>query len=123
MNNKGSVALTTVLVISAVLLMGGVTLVLTSMDLALSTKDYESKITMTSLSRTCLEESLIRLKSDPNYVGTVSYSNDGSCTANITIDGVNPGYRNINVVSILGDHTLNDQNIVDVSTSPYQIIK
>lgn len=123
-SERGNVALSTVIIVCSVLLLGGVALVLASANLAHSTKNYESRMILEGISRTCLEESLIKLKSEPTYEGQVQYSNShGSCTATIATDLVDPDLKNIVSESELDEYLLTSTTVVDVSTSPFQIIR
>ena len=84
---NGSISLTTVLMVSSILLASGLTLVISTVDLSLSTKSFNSQIQAKSRAKTCLEESLYKISKMPSYTGTVNFSyTDGSCSSTIQND-------------------------------------
>lgn len=119
---KGMIALVTVIVISGILLVTGIALVLASADLAMSAKGYAAKVNLQSTMRTCLEESIYKLKFDDTFTGQISHSgSSGSCTADVS-DDINPGIKNIDVTTLYGDYTNGKLFQVDVSQEPYQLL-
>lgn len=122
-NLDAAVALTTLIVISSILLLTGMTIVVTSIDLSKSTKN--ASITMQNESQliSCREEALIRLKTDPAYLGTdtITYAN-GSCDYTMAVHATNPDYRDLTITSTLDEYTLEEIMTVDVSQNPMEMI-
>ncbi len=121
---KGSAALTTVILVSGILFSAGLGLILLSMDLALTSKGFNLKTRTEFNTLSCLEESLRLIKNNESFVGTISPNNPvGSCTANITIDSVNPNYRVVQVTSSIQNYTFSKTEKVDISTDPITLVK
>lgn len=120
---KGSVALTLVLVTSSMLLVSGITVLLLSIDLTISSKNVNSRLLADIRSRTCFEESMFRLKQNPSFTGTVEYAyENGNCEGNIAQDAVNANLRVITVSGNLNEYTHNEEYLVDVSEEPFTVL-
>jgi hypothetical protein len=119
----GSIALITVIVISGILLASGIAVVMLSADLAMSSKNYTAKVRMETALRTCLEESLFRVKSDLDFEGNVSYTNGyQECNALVEDDPVTPDVKIISVEASVEDYVTSDVFRADVSSEPFQLI-
>lgn len=95
---KASIALTTVIIVSAILLSGGITLVLVSIDLALARQGHSATTEGRFHSVSCLEEVLKRLSEDSSFEGNVSIAPvEENCTATVSND---PGDSSIKLVEI-----------------------
>lgn len=113
---KGSIALTTVLMVSAILLASGLTLILTSIDLSFASKNFNSYQLSKIRSKTCLEESLYKISKNPSYTGTVSYTySDGSCTAIITNDLVISTTKIVSINTTLNVYNYSETKRVDTT--------
>jgi len=123
-NTKGTIALVTVIVLSGILLSSGIAVVLLSADLALSSKNYAAKVRMETALRTCLEESLFRIKADLDFVGNVSYTNGHQeCSALVENDPVTPDVKIITVNASFENYGTSDVFRADVSSEPFQLIE
>lgn len=85
-NQRGSIALISILIISAVVLI----LVLSMSDINMSTSyqylNTASNKTVYYTAEACLEETIIRLEDDDNFTGTtIIFNDDTNCT--ITVSG------------------------------------
>jgi len=120
---KGSIALTTVLLIGVMITAGSIVLVLTTVDLSRSTKQVESGQRVKEESRTCLEEAMYKLTRVPTYLGEVSYTNtDFYCTATVAEVPGQPNQRAIAVNGVFGEYISGQTYTVDLSTEPYQLL-
>lgn len=114
---KGSIALTTVIVLTGILLLGGITLTLNSIDLSSGTKDYFARNLAETRLRSCIEESLLKLKSNQAFAGNVvvTYS-DGNCTSVISNESAT--VKILTITSTVDEYTLSEIKRVDISTDP-----
>jgi|SRR6185369_8776896 len=120
-NKKGSVALTTVIVVTAILLISGVSLALTSGDLAKATKNFTNRFIAKAYSQSCLEESLLKIKS--GYTGTFTMTVDlGSCSSTVAINGSNSNYRDLTLQGVQGSNNFKETRTYDISQTPYLLI-
>lgn len=120
---NGSVALTTLIVIMAILLSAGATLIVLNVDMAKSTKDYSNVVKNDLDIESCLQESLLKLKNDPSYTGSQIMSVDGiQCNLSITVDTENANYRDVTVSTNGTDYSYDKSIIVDISTAPITIV-
>ena len=120
---EGSIALITVIVISGILLASGIAVILLSADLAIASQDYSAKVRMESALRTCLEESLFRVKGDIDFVGDVSYTNGfQQCSSVVSDDPITPDVKIISVDASYDGYGTTDEFSVDVSSEPFQIL-
>lgn len=121
---EGNIALITVIVVSGILMASGIAVVLLSTDLALSSKNYAAKVRMETALRTCLEESLFRVKADLDFVGNVSYTNGNQeCSALVENDPVTPNMKIITVNASFESYGTSDVFRADVSSEPFQLIE
>jgi len=119
---KAAIALTTVIVISAILLLSGTTIVLINIDLARATKSSNATILNRLRSKGCFEEVLIRLKNDSSFTGDVDLAYDSyTCTASVS-NNANPQLKDILVSSTSGEYHYEESHIVNISTDPIQIV-
>lgn len=86
-NNKGYIALISVLIMSAVVLAIAITLNLSSIDETKTGLLKEQSLKSFSLADACSEESFIRLRRDSNYTGGQLNFKDGYCIINISGNG------------------------------------
>jgi hypothetical protein len=79
-NNKGYVALVTVLIVSAVGLAIATTLLLYAIGVSKSSITYDSSDQARAYADSCAEEAIVRLKRDISYTGNETLTFDyGSC--------------------------------------------
>lgn len=118
---KASITLTLVIVISSILLLAGLTLVLTTVDLSNSSKISTNLNLAIIRSRSCIDESLYRLKLDVNYTGSTSVTfSDGNCTSTTANSGT-PNLKTLTVVSTVNGFSYQTTKSVDTSVSPFTI--
>lgn len=119
---NASISLTTVILVMAILITGGATIVISTIDLADYSKSFQNHVLARGRTITCFEESLYKLKNDSTYTGTVTYSySDGSCEAT-TNDDVSPGVKNILLTGVIGEFSFTETRKLDISTYPYLIL-
>ncbi len=120
-HSRGSVALITVIVLCGILLVSGITIVLMSADLTLSTENYSARTHLDMSLRTCIEESLQRVKMDVTYTGDISFSwNGDSCSATVDDDPVIPGVKRITVDASFEEYEAQREYGYDVSVEPFE---
>jgi hypothetical protein len=120
---SGVIALTTVIIISGLLIASGITIVLTSIDLRKSTKSNVGIVRADINSRTCLEESVQRLKYDTSYTGSLMVTlSEGSCEANIT-DDINPDNKVISYKGSSNESSVSYTVRLDITEYPFSIIE
>ncbi len=120
---KGSVALTTVIIISGILIFGGVVAVISSIDVINATNNNINVEISKIYSGTCFQESLHKLKTNPGYEGTVNYADNGNnCSAVVTTNSGNSDIKDIQISSTYNNHTFTEFKQIDTSTDPFEII-
>ena len=121
---KGSIALLTVIVVTAILLASGMSLVLVSSDLIIASKDYSNVQRISLVQRTCLEESLSRVKKNDSFTGTVAYNGgQDTCSSLVENDPVNPSIKVLTITGTTDGYSLVDVVHVDISVEPYHIVE
>ena len=120
-NKKGTITLTTVILFTAMLMIAGVTLTLTSIDLSNNTKSFNNINLAQIRSSTCIEESVYRVKASTSYTGTfTSTYSDGSCVGTITNDSA-PSRKVASITSSVGTSNYVTIKYIDYSTTPFTI--
>jgi len=121
-NYKAYVALTTILIIIPILLMGGIALLYSNMNLLISTQSMYASSLSNNEYNTCLEESVLKIKRDNNYTGTLTINFPSyTCTAVISNYMGNTNIKQIDITVTSGIYTYNRVQIVDISISPYSV--
>jgi hypothetical protein len=117
---KGSIALTAVVVISAILLAGGINILLGNIDLTRSTINYNSNIVNEIRTGSCLEESIYYLKKDTTFSGMVTLSfTEGQCSAQV--DPIGNDLKSVTIVSDYYEYRYEDIYQIDTSMYPFNI--
>ena len=120
---KGSVALTTVILVSGILLTIGVTIILIGIDLAKSSRSYFNYVQAEINSTTCLEEGLERVKKNLSIEDTFTIPlQEGSCTVIISND-TNPGIKKFEITSEYQENSYGIIKKVDTSKNPFEIFE
>lgn len=120
---KGSVALTTVILVSGILLTIGVTIILVGIDLSKSSRSYFNYIQAEIYSTSCIEEGLDRVKRNLSLVGTITIPlEEGSCTIIITNE-TNPSIKIFDISSIYQENTYKIIKKVDTSKNPFEVFE
>lgn len=118
MKKKASIALTTVILISSILLTGGTILTLTTIDTALSVRNLSINIDTKNFAKICIEESLYKVDRDKNFIGNATVSEgDKTCTLDITND-IDPSTKNVTVTSTFESYGYITTFKIDTSTNP-----
>ena len=122
-NLKANVSLTTVLIITTLLLLGGIAVVFTTMDLATSTKSSNNKIINDLQAQSCIEEGLYKLRNNSAFIGqvTVPFVN-GVCVVNISVDAQNANQRVFSITSTSNEYQYDIIKHIDISQNPFVII-
>lgn len=119
---KASVSLTTVLVTSAILLVGSITVLFNIIDMSKTNKNNVMYELNNIRADSCLEETMNKLKFNPNYTGTVSIAfTDGNCESIVSIDPVNNDIRVLKITSIIEEYFYSINKRVDVSETPFYV--
>ena len=108
---KGTIALISLLVISAVVLAIGISVSLTGLDEMKMGFRQGQTTGAFYVAESCMEEALFRLKQDENYSGGALSIGDGSCNIDITANG---SQRTITVTGTLNQYTRGIQAIVNI---------
>lgn len=122
-DQKGIIALTTLIIVIAIMITGGITLLLTSIDTSVSTEAFNNRLLAKIRSRACLEEGLYRIKQDPLYIGTVTLTfADGDCDAVVTDSVGNPGIKILDIDSTIEEFGYSSQKAVDTNADPIVLV-
>lgn len=121
---SANVALTTVIVVSAILLFSGVSLVLTSIDLGLASRDFHTSVVLTGGLNSCFEEALAQISANASYTGSVNMSTESfECTAVVIISGENSNWRVITLTSSKNGYTDTATKTIDASQPKLPLVK
>jgi hypothetical protein len=120
---SASASVTTVIALTGLLLLGGIIVVLNSIDLAKSSKVKIETSLAQLRARTCFEESLQKIKYDHYYQDTftINYA-DGTCQATVVDHDVIPDYKEITITSSVDAYSYQEEKLVDIATSPFDVI-
>lgn len=118
---KGGIALPTVIILTGILILTGTTLVLSSIDLRKSSKNNQYRISAQIGINNCLEESIQRLKYNPDFTGLLTVPiSSGECSATVT-DSLQPGFKEVELTATSGDVYITDEYIVNITTYPFEV--
>ncbi|GAB4158026.1 MAG: hypothetical protein Fur003_1770 [Candidatus Dojkabacteria bacterium] len=120
---NGSASLITMIIIVAILLTMGITVVMTSIDLLKVNDGLTNRINAQVGAKTCFEESLNILKDNLDYVGNFSYSNPSSTDCNAVITDEGSGIRLIEITSSSGEYDYQETHRVDTFQYPIVILE
>ncbi len=110
------------MIISSILLVGGIVLIFTNIDLSKSTKTYNINVQNAMLSRSCLEEALLRVSVDTSYTGTINLTvSSGTCTVIIS-NHSNPSLKVLNITTVVQGYTYTLSKNVNITMSPIQVV-
>lgn len=117
----GSITLSLVVVIGAMLLFAGITLVFVGIDLARTTTSFDNHILVNTYVSSCFDESMYLVNKDKTYTGNSSISFvDGSCSSGVTDETVN--IKVLNITGQKGDYYGGKIYRVDTTSKPYTIL-
>ncbi len=116
---KGYIALTMILILVPALVLTGITLMSSNINLLVSSKSIVNNSLLRVKTTTCLEEALFRLNRNPALTGemTVNLADD-QCIVNITND-VDPNIRNITINIESSGYFYQLDKYVDISQNPF----
>ena len=121
---NGSVALPTVILISTILLISGINVVMLSIDIRKSSKNYYLYTEARLNAQTCLEEGIATLKFNPTYTGSFNVTlPSGSCDGVVTNIGGDPDLKDLTVSSDFEDSLYEMSYEVDVSDYPVVVTR
>lgn len=119
---KGNISLTLVIILAAILISMGISLTLTSVDHAYMSRSFYLQTINKTISRSCVEDGINRIKKDPNYTGSFTITlSDGNCIAEIT-NTPTPGVKKISVTSNYNEFVHNEEKYLDTNTVPFQVL-
>jgi hypothetical protein len=120
---QASISLVTVIIMSAILLLGGLTVISSTIDLAKSNQDSIYHELNVFRIRSCVEEALNRIKFNHAYTGTASITfTDGNCSAVVTNDpGGNLNMKYITITSQINNFYHSVGKIVDITNTPFLV--
>lgn len=129
---RGNVALTTVLVFSALFVTTAVVIIYQAMDFANSTSSYTNQIYAQNTSFSCLEEAFYKISRDPSYGSSdetftlVFEENDNgplkSCSADVKTPGEATEARLIEIKSSYRNASYDlTRTIVDINQENWQV--
>lgn len=119
---RGYIALTIVIILIPVMMMGGVELLYNNIDFMKSAKSLSDSEKLSFSLRSCTEESIQRIKKNPLFTGQLLYTINGfACDVTITNNATNPAIKIID--SKVNSGILNKREIknLDTSKSPYEL--
>lgn len=114
--------MTTAVVITGILMILGVALILTGIDLANTSNNFQSKMLAEMRARTCLEEGLNRVRIDEAYIGIIThtYSDGSTCSAEVS-DYEVAGFKQVDIESITKEFIHTEVKYINVSVEPYEL--
>jgi hypothetical protein len=118
---KGSIALTSVILLSSILLLAGISLILATIDITTATTGFYNLNTARNQARGCIEESLYKISRNSAYTGSfsVTYAT-GSCSTTVTNDSPTTT-KILTTTSTVGVYNLTIVKKVDTLTVPFAI--
>jgi len=120
---KGYIALTTILIIVPLLLLTGVNTLYDSItSLSISKMSYDSQI-LRANSESCLEESVYRIKRDPDLIGDITLTEDDwSCVINVVDKAGFPGSKTLTITSEdVNGMKFTVRKEIDTTTNPFKL--
>jgi DeoR/GlpR family transcriptional regulator of sugar metabolism len=118
---QGNISLTTVIVMTAILLLSGLSVITSTFDLAKANQDTVYHELNVFRIRSCVEEALNRIKFNHAFTGVAAITfTDGSCSATVSNDP--GGNLNIKLVALTSQtknfyYSLNKS--IDITNTPF----
>lgn len=117
---RASITLTTLIVLSSILLAGGISFILSSVDIRYVSNDSFDRVLLDIHMRTCLEESVYKVTTDNTYTGNFLVTIDEKeCSITITNSGLNT--KNVAISGTYSNKTSYKNYAIDISDTPYQV--
>ena len=120
---KGAIALPTAVLIGSVLLLGGLSVVLNSVDVKRATAGYNEFTGARLEAKACQEEAMMKLKWNPTYTGNFNLTfPDGVC--DVVVSDIGPAtLKEVVVTSSNIDSDYEMKYEVDVSDYPLTVTR
>lgn len=116
---KGYIALTMILILVPALVLTGITLMSSNINLLVSSKSITNISLLKVKSTTCLEEALFRLNRNPALSGELTYNfSSDLCIVNITNE-TDPNIRKLTIEISDSGYTYHLEKYVDISQNPF----
>jgi hypothetical protein len=112
-NQKGFIALTSILIISTVALAVSVSISLLGVGEAKSSLDFKKGQETLKIAEGCIEEALIRIRNDDTYTGGSLNVGDGSCTISVSGTGSD---RTVDVTATISGSSLDYIKRIQITT-------
>lgn len=120
---EGNIALTTVLVLMAILVISGTTMLMGSLDMARIANDYRDTKTLELYASSCLEEGLRKLSIDTGYTGSFEFDqNDLACDIAIATETGNPSVKIISISATVKNFYYFTSARVNITTNPISVL-
>ncbi len=120
---KGVVALVTLIMMSIMLMLSGITLVMSNIDVTKSSRSLNMGVLARYQAYSCLEESLLKISASTSYTGTVSITNAyGTCQGVITNHQTNPLIKIVQLTGTVQGYSFTQTRNVDISDTPIKLI-
>lgn len=119
---RGNIALTTVILVSALLVVSGMAVLTNAIDIAMSTKSYFNRVVTEVHTSTCVEEGMRKLVQLPTFTGsvTVTYP-EGNCQVAIADVVGFPTQKTMVITTVFREYSITRTKKVDTSTSPMTV--
>lgn len=118
---EGSVALTTLVLVVAILFGLSLSVIHSAADLGFASKAYSVNTSTKVLARACLEETLFQVREDESYIGSFSLGlNGGGCDVTVS-NTANPNEKSVDVTATEGGYYSDYIWKMDTSTTPFGI--
>jgi hypothetical protein len=116
----GSAALTMVMIVSALLIIGGVTVMQSNIDIVYATRSYSVRTNLEIQTQSCFEESMRKLVIDKDFVGSVENTNgEFYCTADISLNSTDSDLKDIVITATYRNHSIQVFRQADISVPPF----
>jgi len=115
-------ALTSMLIISAIALGIAVSVSLLGVDEVKSSADFKNGQLALLVSKSCVEEALFRLKDDSSYGGGTLNVGNGACNINVSGTGEDRTILVVGQISSVSDYTKQVQVITKLSGDAVNVI-
>lgn len=123
----GYITLVTVIILIPFLLLQGITVVKSSIDMIKASKIFSVRNGILIEKNNCFEETLKFIKNNSEYIGEKTFNiNDSTCTATISDTGIDPELgtlKNIFIEVTKDDYTVEFSRIIAVSGKNISVIK
>ncbi|MCA9380736.1 hypothetical protein KC678_00535 [Candidatus Dojkabacteria bacterium] len=118
---KGSVALTTVIVLMGILTLGAITLILNTIDANRVNKNLGDYAISDLKAISCVEEGILKVKQDNNYTGNFNVTIDGEEQCDGSVNDLGGQLRQLIVNASNESTNFYREYTIDISTSPFTV--